>query len=72
MGESKRYAATYEGMQFFLEIAETAGPESYFQFLVNPLAAFGETKTVVQMVRTRDPTIEPPVATEMRDTIGAA
>jgi hypothetical protein len=62
-GESRRYAATYEGMQFILEIADTPGPGTFFKFSLNPPAALGEAKVAVQMVRKNPSAIEPPMVT---------
>jgi hypothetical protein len=57
-GESRRYAAAYEGLQFFLEIAETPGPETFFKFSLHPPAALGEPKVTVHMVRKDGPLTE--------------
>jgi hypothetical protein len=71
-GESRRYAATYEGMQFFLEIAESPGPGTFFKFSLHPPAALGEPKVVVQMVRKNHQATEPLIVTGNISRVGAA
>jgi len=63
-GEAKRYTATYEGMQFFLEIAETRGTLSLCEFHLVPPALLNEAKLTVHMIRKGPPSSGRPVAAE--------
>jgi hypothetical protein len=63
VGEAKRYAATYEGLQFFLEITETHGTASFCEFSLVPPALLGEARVSVQMIQKRLPSADRPVMT---------
>src|SRR5476651_2826439 len=54
-GEAKRYTATYEGMQFLLEIAETRGTLSLCELHLVPPALLNEAKLTVHMIRKGPP-----------------
>jgi hypothetical protein len=67
VGESKRYAAAYESMQFFLEIAETAethGTLSFCEFALIPPASLHEARTTVHMIRKPQSSSGRPVVAE--------
>jgi hypothetical protein len=55
VGEARRYTATYEGMQFLLEIAETRGTLSLCEFHLVPPALLNEAKLTVHMIRKGPP-----------------
>jgi predicted phage gp36 major capsid-like protein len=55
VGEAKRYAATYESMQFVLEIAETRGALSFCEFHLVPPTLLNEAKVTVHMIRKGPP-----------------
>ena len=50
-GESRRYAASFEGMQFILGVADSRHVDAICEFSIVPPAAIGETKQTVAMVR---------------------
>ena len=54
-GEARRYTATYEGMQFILEIAETRGALSLSEFHLVPPALLNEARLTVHMIRKGPP-----------------
>jgi hypothetical protein len=64
VGEAKRYAAAYEGMQFFLEIAETQGTLSFCEFSLIPPALLGEARATVHMIRKPQPSFGQPVVAQ--------
>jgi hypothetical protein len=64
VGEAKRYTATYEGMQFLLEIAETRGTLSLCEFHLVPPASLNEAKLTVHMIRKGLPSSGRPLAAE--------
>ncbi len=50
-GESKRYVASYEGMQFILGIADARHADAVCEFSITPPVAINEPKLTVGMVR---------------------
>jgi hypothetical protein len=69
VGESKRYAAAYESMQFFLEIAETQGTLSFSDFSLVPPALLNEARVTVHMIRKRPPSSGGPAVAEDRNPL---
>jgi hypothetical protein len=55
VGEARRYAATYEGMQFVLEVGEKRGTLSFCEFSLVPPALLNESKVTVRMIRKGPP-----------------
>lgn len=64
VGEAKRYAATYEGMQFFLEVGEKPGTLSFCEFSLVPPALLNESKVTVRMIRKSPPSPGRPLVAE--------
>jgi len=64
VGEAKRYAATYEGMQFFLEVGEKPGTLSLCEFSLVPPSLLNESKVTVRMIRKISPSPGPPFVAE--------
>jgi hypothetical protein len=64
VGEARRYAATYEGMQFFLEVGEKPGTLSFCEFSLVPPPLLNESKVTVRMIRKGPPSLGRPFAAE--------
>jgi hypothetical protein len=64
VGESKRYTAAYESMQFFLEIVETQGTHSFCEFALIPPASLNEARKTVHMIRKPQSSSGRPVVAE--------
>jgi len=64
VGEARRYAATYEGMQFFLEVGEKPGTLSFCEFSLVPPPLLNEPKVTVRMIRKGPPSLGRPFAAE--------
>src|ERR1700712_2630239 len=46
-GESKRYVASFEGMQFILGMSDARSPDAVCEFSITPPVAIGEPKLTV-------------------------
>jgi hypothetical protein len=64
VGEARRYAATYESMQFFLEVGEKPGTLSFCEFSLVPPALLNESKVTVRMIRKGPPSLGGPFVAE--------
>lgn len=60
-GESKRYVASFEGMQFILGIADARHLNAVCEFSITPPVAIGEPKLTVGMMRKNSSALQEPI-----------